>query len=68
MVATTRTTRGKAHEQLAIVASDLPADLLIVGSRGLSAIQRFFLGSTSANLLSHPPTSVLVARRGSDRA
>jgi len=32
------------REQLAIAASELPADLLVVGSRGLSAIQRFFLG------------------------
>ena len=60
--ATHRTARGPAHEQLAIVASELSADLLVVGSRGLSAIQRFFLGSTSATLVTHPPTSVLVAR------
>lgn len=59
----TRTARGPGHRQLAIAASELPADLLVVGSRGLSAIQRFFLGSTSASLLAHPPTSVLVARR-----
>lgn len=61
--ATHRTAPGPAHEQLAIVASELSADLLVVGSRGLSEIQRFFLGSTSASLVTHPPTSVLVARR-----
>lgn len=63
VAAATRTARGPAHTQLAIVASELPADLLVVGSRGLSAIQRFFLGSTSAALLTRPPTSVLVARQ-----
>lgn len=62
LTAAMRTARGPAHRQLAIVASELPADLLVVGSRGLSAIQRFFLGSTSAALLTRPPTSVLVAR------
>ena len=61
--ATHRTVPGPAHEQLAIVANELSADLLVVGSRGLSGIQRFFLGSTSASLVTHPPTSVLVARR-----
>jgi nucleotide-binding universal stress UspA family protein len=68
MNATHRTAQGSAHEQLAIAASELPADLLVVGSHGLSAIQRFFMGSTSATLVSHPPTSVLVARREGDRA
>ncbi len=60
---TQRTACGPAHEQLAVVARELSADLLVVGSRGLSAIQRFFLGSTSAALVTQPPTSVLVARR-----
>ena len=61
--ATSRAVQGPPHEQLAVVASETGADLLVVGSRGLSAIQRFFLGSTSAALVTHPPTSVLVARR-----
>ena len=60
--ATHQTTSGPAHERLAIVAGELSADLVVVGSRGLSAIQRFLLGSTSAALLTQPPTSVLVAR------
>ena len=59
---THQTTSGPAHERLAIVAGELNADLVVVGSRGLSAIQRFFLGSTSAALVTQPPTSVLVAR------
>lgn len=63
VTATARAVQGPAHEQLAILASESGADLLVVGSRGLSAIQRFFLGSTSAALVTRPPTSVLVARR-----
>lgn len=57
-----RAVHGSPHEQLAVIASELAADLLVVGSRGLSGIQRFLLGSTSAALLTNPPTSVLVAR------
>lgn len=57
-----RTVRGRPHEQLAIVARESAADLIVVGSRGLSAVQRFLLGSTSAALVDHPPTSILVAR------
>lgn len=58
-----RTVRGRPHEQLTIVARESAADLIVVGSRGLSAVQRFLLGSTSAALLLRPPTGVLVARR-----
>lgn len=66
VAAACRTARGPAHEQLALIAGETSADLLVVGSRGLSAIQRFFLGSTTAALVIHPPTSVLVARSRAD--
>lgn len=66
VAAACRTARGPAHEQLAMIAAETSADLLVVGSRGLSAIQRFLLGSTTAALVVHPPTSVLVARRPAD--
>lgn len=58
-----RTSRGPAHEELATFVREMSVDLLVVGSRGLSAIERFMLGSTSAALVGHPPTNVLVARR-----
>ncbi len=57
-----RTARGRPHEQLAVVARESASDLIVAGSRGLSAVQEFLLGSTSAALVLHPPTSVLVAR------
>jgi len=38
------------------------ADLIAVGSRGLSGIERFLLGSTSGELVAMAPTSLLVAR------
>ncbi len=39
-----------------------PADLLVVGSRGLSAAKRVLLGSVSSALTNHAPCPVLVVR------
>ena len=39
-----------------------PPDLIVVGSRGLSAAGRFLLGSVSDGILHHTHTSVLVVR------
>jgi nucleotide-binding universal stress UspA family protein len=38
------------------------SDLLVVGSRGLSAAKRFVLGSVSSALVNHAPCPVLVVR------
>jgi nucleotide-binding universal stress UspA family protein len=38
------------------------ADLLVVGSRGLTKSERFHLGSVSESLLRHAPCSVLIVR------
>lgn len=38
------------------------ADLVVMGHRGLSRIERFFLGSTSENVLRHAPCSVWIVR------
>jgi nucleotide-binding universal stress UspA family protein len=54
--------RGRASRQLEILAAELGADLIVVGSRGLSGVQRFLLGSTSDELVFSARTSVLVAR------
>ena len=58
-----RTVQGAPGDQLRLIADEIGADLLIIGSRGLSAIERFLLGSVSASMLAHPPTSVLLVRR-----
>jgi nucleotide-binding universal stress UspA family protein len=39
-----------------------PTDLLVVGSRGLSAAKRLLIGSVSGALVSHAPCPVLVVR------
>ncbi len=58
-----RAVRGAPGDQLRLIADEIGADLLVIGSRGLSAIERFLLGSVSASMLAHPPTSVLLVRR-----
>lgn len=37
-------------------------DLIILGSRGLNAVERFLVGSVSARVVAHAPCSVLVVR------
>ncbi|QJT08769.1 universal stress protein [Oceanidesulfovibrio marinus] len=37
-------------------------DMIVVGHKGVSAIERFLVGSTAAKVVSHAPCSVLVVR------
>jgi nucleotide-binding universal stress UspA family protein len=53
---------GRASEKLVALAGEIGADLIVVGSRGLSGVKRFLLGSTSGELVAVAPTSLLVAR------
>lgn len=54
---------GRASEQLTLLAGEIGAGLIVVGSRGLSGVERFLLGSTSGELVALAPTSLLVARQ-----
>lgn len=60
--ATGHSPHGRASAQLEILAAQLAADLIVVGSRGLSGVERFLLGSTSDELVVSARTSVLVVR------
>jgi nucleotide-binding universal stress UspA family protein len=53
---------GSPLDRLTGLAAEIDADLIVVGDRGRSGIQRFLLGSTSAALVTSPPTNVLVVR------
>ena len=46
------------------VAKEQNADLIVVGARGLTALQRFLLGSVSSKLSHHAPCSVMIVREG----
>jgi nucleotide-binding universal stress UspA family protein len=49
-------------EAILEVAAAQDADLIVVGSRGLSGIQRFLLGSVSSKVTEHASCSVMVVR------
>lgn len=43
-------------------ASEMGADLIVMGSKGKTGIDRFLVGSVTAKVVSHAPCSVLVLR------
>jgi nucleotide-binding universal stress UspA family protein len=53
---------GNAADVIVQEAEDSNADLIIVGTRGLNAAQRMFMGSVSTNVVHHAPCDVLVVR------
>jgi nucleotide-binding universal stress UspA family protein len=57
---TTELLVGYPPRQIAAVAEDLDVDLVIVGSRNITGVRRFLLGSTSRALLSETKRPVLV--------
>jgi nucleotide-binding universal stress UspA family protein len=54
---------GEVAEQVLLAADILGADLIALGTRGRSDIQRFLLGSVSERVVRHAACPVLVARR-----
>lgn len=53
---------GHVTEEIVAYLEKNPTDLLIMGSRGLSATKRLLLGSTSDEVLHHVTCPVLVVR------
>lgn len=53
---------GHASDQICTYAEEIDADLIIIGSRGLSSLKRFLLGSTTNQVVPHAPCSVLVIK------
>ncbi|MBZ6527283.1 universal stress protein [Aerococcaceae bacterium DSM 111021] len=49
-----------------IIAEDIPKregiDLIVMGAKGMGAIERFFMGSVSENVIRHAACDVLVVR------
>lgn len=54
--------QGNAREALEDLSRELAIDLLVIGTRGLGAVKRVVLGSTSDYLCHHAPCAVLVVR------
>ena len=53
---------GKPHEEILGVAYDVGADLIIVGSHGLTGVERAMLGSTAERVVREAGCTVEVAR------
>lgn len=63
--ATTAVLVGDPGKTLVRLADERKADLIVVGSRGLSGVKRMFLGSVSHTVVHKAPCSVLIVK-GSD--
>jgi nucleotide-binding universal stress UspA family protein len=55
-----RAAAGEAAEVLLEAATDHDADLIVVGSRGMSSPARFILGAVASTIAHHAPCDVLV--------
>jgi nucleotide-binding universal stress UspA family protein len=57
-----RVAEGDAREEIVRMADDWPADLVVLGARGLRLVQRALLGSVSTAVVRHVHCPVLVVR------
>lgn len=53
---------GQAASQIIRAAQQQRADLVVLGSRGMTGVKRFLVGSVSRKVARHAPCSVLVVR------
>jgi nucleotide-binding universal stress UspA family protein len=67
LVASSELREGDPADELIRAAAEDDADMIVVGSRGLSALSRLALGSVARKVLLHTPESVLVVREAVER-
>ncbi len=58
---------GDAAQQIIAAANDARADIIVIGSRGRTGLERLLLGSVARNVLFHAPCSILIVRAPSRR-
>ena len=56
----TRVARGDPAEALIHVADDVGADLIVVGSKGMTSASRFLLGSVPNKVSHHAPCDLVI--------
>jgi nucleotide-binding universal stress UspA family protein len=56
--------KGRPAEEIVVLAEELGAGLVVVGSRGLGAVKRLVVGSVAEGVVSLAPCPVLVVRGG----
>jgi nucleotide-binding universal stress UspA family protein len=59
---TTHASAGDPARVILDIADELDADLIMVGARGLTAFERFLLGSVSSKLSHHSKRSLMIVR------
>ena len=60
----THAREGQPAEVIIDIANQKQADLIVVGSRGLTGIKRYLLGSVSSKVSEHAPCNVMIVRAG----
>jgi nucleotide-binding universal stress UspA family protein len=63
-----RSAKGDAAAALIEVAEDTGADVIVVGSKGMTGASRFLLGSVPNTVSHHAPCDVLIVDTGSVEA
>ena len=63
LAATAHPREGDPASEILAVATEVDADLVVTGSRGLGGLERMVLGSVARNVLLHAECSVLVMRQ-----
>ena len=53
---------GQAADEILTAAEEQGADLVVIGRRGLSAVQRLLMGGTSSAVVAHSNCDVLVVK------
>jgi nucleotide-binding universal stress UspA family protein len=64
LTADTLVAEGHPAEAILQTAERIRADLVVMGSRGLTGMKRLLLGSVSHKVVRHAPCSVLVVKKG----
>jgi len=54
--------QGHAGSEIVKAATELPVDLIVMGSHGKSEVDRLLIGSVSAFVVSNSPKTVMVVR------
>ena len=64
IAAETHSEEADPAEAILDVAQRVNADLIVVGSRGLSGLKRFVIGSVSSKVSQHAHSNVMIVRGG----
>lgn len=62
-IAHTHLRMGRADAEVIKLSEELPAGLVVIGSRGQGTISRILLGTDSESIVRHAPCPVMVVRK-----